>query len=89
MTVQAMIIFAAGDIHGAMDRLYKGNPALEAALGVHHTRVDGEVAGVPCIGLAKVCRPGNLVVIDVESRGRDGSILGEWPASRQPATRSP
>jgi Icc-related predicted phosphoesterase len=49
--------------------------------GHHHTRVDAEVAGVRCLGLNKVRMPGNLVAIDLPSRGRDWSILGEWPRS--------
>ena len=52
--------------------------------GHHHTRVDGEVAGVRCIGLNKVMMPGNLVAIDLEPRGGAWSILGEWP-SRPPS----
>jgi len=49
--------------------------------GHHHRRVDAEVAGVRCIGLNIVARPGNLVAIDVPARGRDWSVLGEWPAA--------
>ena len=48
--------------------------------GHHHTRVDGEIAGVRCIGLNKVMMPGNLVAIDLEPRGGAWSILGEWPS---------
>ncbi len=47
--------------------------------GHHHTRLDAEVAGVRCVGLNKVARPGNLVAVDFETRGRGWSILGEWP----------
>jgi Icc-related predicted phosphoesterase len=48
--------------------------------GHHHTRVDAEVAGVPCIGLNKVAMPGNLVAIDMEpGPGRRGwSLLGDY-----------
>ena len=48
--------------------------------GHHHTRVDAEVAGVPCIGLNKVGMPGNLVAVDIEPRPsrRDWSLLGEY-----------
>ncbi len=46
-------------------------------------RVDGEVAGVRCIGLNKVRMPGNLVAIDFSPRGREWSILGEWPEPGQ------
>lgn len=48
--------------------------------GHHHTRIDAEVGGVRCIGLNKVAKPGNLVAIDMEPRGRAWSLLGEWPA---------
>jgi Icc-related predicted phosphoesterase len=51
--------------------------------GHHHTRLDAEVAGVRCIGLNKVARPGNLVAIDLEPRGREWALLGEWPQARR------
>ena len=51
--------------------------------GHHHTRVDAEVANVRCIGLNKVRMPGNLVAIDFQPRGREWSILGEWPPTRK------
>lgn len=38
-----------------------------------------EIAGVPCIGLNKVGRPGNLVAVEIGARGREWSVLGEWP----------
>lgn len=53
--------------------------------GHHHTRLDAEVAGVPCVGLNKVAMPGNLVALDVPVRGRGYEILGEWPR-REPAS---
>jgi hypothetical protein len=51
--------------------------------GHHHARVDVDVAGVPCMGLNLVGRPGNLVAVELESPGRNWSVLGEWP---QPPT---
>lgn len=51
--------------------------------GHHHMRVDADVAGVRCIGLNIVARPGNLVAVDLEARGRDWSVLAEWP-EREP-----
>ena len=48
--------------------------------GHHHTRVDGEIAGVRCIGLNKVRMPGNLVAIDIDPGRREWSVLAEWPA---------
>lgn len=46
--------------------------------GHHHTRVDSEIAGVRCIGLNKVARPGNLVAIGIEPGRRGWSLLGEY-----------
>jgi predicted phosphodiesterase len=54
--------------------------------GHHHTRVDGEVAGVRCVGLNKVMRPGNLVALDF-GQGGEWSILGEWPKPMKDETR--
>lgn len=47
--------------------------------GHHHARVRDEVDGVPCIGLNIVGRPGHLVAVEIEERGRQWRILGEWP----------
>ena len=51
--------------------------------GHHHARVDAEVASVRCVGLNIVGRPGNLVAVEIEARGRGWQVLGEWP--RPPA----
>lgn len=61
--------------------------------GHHHARVDAEVAGVRCIGLNKIGRPGNLIAIEIDSRRRAWSILGEHsplpvPPNRNPRVRS-
>jgi len=45
--------------------------------GHHHIRVDGDIEGVPCLGLNLVGRPGNLVALRIE--GRRWTLLGEWP----------
>jgi hypothetical protein len=37
----------------------------------------------PCIGLNKVRMPGNLVAVEVPERGREWTVLGEWPERRQ------
>jgi hypothetical protein len=50
--------------------------------GHHHTRLDSQIDGVPCIGLNKVRILGNLVAIDVPGRGREWTVLGEWPERR-------
>jgi hypothetical protein len=51
--------------------------------GHHHTRVDGEVAGVRCVGLNKVKMPRHLVAIAIEPGGREWSLLGEWPRASE------
>lgn len=47
--------------------------------GHHHTRLDGEVAGVPCLGLNKGPYPGCLVAIEMKPGERGWQLLGEWP----------
>jgi predicted phosphodiesterase len=70
-----------------LDQLVAGVRPRVCFFGHHHTCVDGEVAGVRCIGLNKVRMPGNLVAIDFEPRGREWSILGEWPERLPIGTR--
>ena len=41
---------------------------LVCVFGHHHARVDAEVAGVRCIGLNKIARPGNLIAIEIWGR---------------------
>jgi len=53
--------------------------------GQHHRRVGAEVAGVRCIGLNIVGRPGNLVAVGMPARGREWSIMGEWPPAERPS----
>jgi hypothetical protein len=51
-----MIVCAAGDIHGAIDRLYdvvRGVRPQVCLFGHHHTRLDAEIDGVPCMGINK------------------------------------
>jgi hypothetical protein len=64
-----------------LDELLAGVRPRVCFFGHHHTRIDGEVAGVRCIGLNKVRMPGNLVAIDFDQRDRDWSLLGQWPVS--------
>lgn len=47
--------------------------------GHHHTRVDAEVAGVPCVGLNKGPYPGCLVAFEMKPGERAWRVLGEWP----------
>jgi Icc-related predicted phosphoesterase len=63
-----------------LDRLVAGTQPRICFFGHHHARIDGEVAGIRCIGLNKVRMPGNLVAIDFYSRERKWEILGEWPS---------
>jgi hypothetical protein len=63
-----------------LDLLVAGTRPKVCFFGHHHRRIDAEVAGVRCIGLNKVRMPGNLVAIDFNPRGREWSILGEWPS---------
>jgi hypothetical protein len=63
-----------------LDKLVAGTWPRVCFFGHHHIRIDGEVAGVRCLGLNKVRMPGNLVAIDFNPRGREWSILGEWPS---------
>ena len=67
---------------GLDDLLVRTRPRL-CFFGHHHTRVDGEVAGVRCIGLNKVARPGHLVAIEMRAAVREWRILGEWPRSER------
>lgn len=65
-----------------LDLLISRLRPLVCFFGHHHIRLDGEVAGIRCIGLNRVHMPGNLVAIDVDRRRRQWSIVGEWPACR-------
>lgn len=47
--------------------------------GHHHQRLDTEVAGVRCVGLNAVGRPGNLVAFTLDADG--SAIVGEWPGT--------
>jgi predicted phosphohydrolase len=47
--------------------------------GHHHRRITTIVNRVQCYGLNKVGMLNNLIAIDIDSRRRDWTILGEWP----------
>lgn len=47
--------------------------------GHHHARLEAEVAGVRCIGLNKVARPGNLVAFEIPAGEAGWRLIGEWP----------
>ena len=66
-----------------LDDLVRGVRPRVCFFGHHHTRIDSEVAGVPCVGLNKIRMPGNLVAVELDPRGRGWSVLGEWPPRRQ------
>lgn len=66
---------------GLDDLLARTKPRV-CFFGHHHTRLDAQVAGVPCVGLNKVARPGNLVALEMSPGGRGYVLLGEWPHAR-------
>ncbi len=49
--------------------------------GHHHARVDSHIAGVRCIGLNKIGRPGNLVAMATQSADCAWLPLAEWPTA--------
>lgn len=61
-----------------LDELIAGCRPRVCFFGHHHTRLDAEVAGVPCLGLNKVGRPGNLVAIEIHGGRAGWRKLGEW-----------
>lgn len=67
---------------GGLDDLVRGVRPRVCFFGHHHTRLDSEVAGAPCVGLNKVRMPGNLVAVELAAEGRGWRILGEWPPRR-------
>lgn len=62
-----------------LDELVHGVRPRVCFFGHHHTRIDAEIAGIPCVGLNKVRMPGNLVAIDFPAPGAPWTKLGEWP----------
>jgi predicted phosphohydrolase len=62
-----------------LDDLVRGLRPRVCFFGHHHTRVDAQIDGVPCVGLNIVRRPGNLVAIDLPADGAAWTALGEWP----------
>ncbi|MEZ4392945.1 MAG: hypothetical protein R3A48_17805 [Polyangiales bacterium] len=63
---------------GVGELLAKTRPRV-CFFGHHHTRVDAEVAGVPCVGLNKGPYPGCLVAFEMKPGERPWRVLGEWP----------
>lgn len=61
-----------------LDAMIAGLSPRVCFFGHHHTRLDAEISGVPCIGLNKVAEPGNMVAIDIEARERGWLKIGEW-----------
>jgi hypothetical protein len=62
-----------------LDELIAGTRPRVCFFGHHHTRLDADVAGVPCLGLNKVRCPGNLVAIEIRGGDAGWRKLGEWP----------
>lgn len=66
----------AAGLDELLDRL---RPRL-CLFGHHHVRVTGAVASVPCLGLNKIARPGNLCAIEMHARRANWTLLGDWPS---------
>lgn len=49
--------------------------------GHHHARLEAELAGVRCIGLNKVARPGNLVAFEMSAAEAGWRLIAEWPTA--------
>jgi Icc-related predicted phosphoesterase len=62
-----------------LDELLEHTQPRVCFFGHHHTRLDAEVAGVPCLGLNKGPYPGCLVAIEMKPGERTWQVLGEWP----------
>jgi predicted phosphohydrolase len=71
-----------------LDDLVRGVRPRVCFFGHHHVRLDSEIGGVRCIGLNKVRMPGNLVAVEMPERGREWSVLGEWPPRSPSVARS-
>ena len=56
-----MLICAAGDIHGAMDRLYGDVAAFEASLGVRFDRVQRVIKSTNPGRVCATCLPGGEI----------------------------
>lgn len=69
------------DAAGLDELLVKTRPRV-CFFGHHHTRLDAEVAGVPCLGLNKGHYPGCLVAIEMKPGERAWTLLGEWPPKK-------
>ncbi len=62
-----------------LDDLVLGVRPQVCLFGHHHTRLDAELNGVPCLGINKSPHPGSLVAIDIGNRGKGMYVIGEWP----------
>ena len=70
-----------------LDLVLRRVKPLVCFFGHHHARVDADVAGIRCIGLNKIGRPGNLIAIEIDSGRRAWSIVAEFGAAPQHAKR--
>jgi len=69
-----------------LDDLVRGVRPQVCLFGHHHTRLDAEIDGVPCLGINKSPDRGSLVALNVKGRKNPLEIMGEWPSKGDPAT---
>lgn len=62
-----------------LDDLVRGARPQVCLFGHHHTRLDAEIDGVPCMGINKAPHPGSLVAIDIGDRRHGMRVMAEWP----------
>ncbi|PID37789.1 MAG: hypothetical protein CSB49_08570 [Proteobacteria bacterium] len=62
-----------------LDELVRGVRPQVCLFGHHHTRLDAEIDGVPCLGINKAPHPGRLVAIDIGDRRQGMRVMAEWP----------
>jgi hypothetical protein len=65
-----------------LDEVVRAKRPVVCFSGHHHTRFDSVVGDVPCLGLAMVGRPGNLVAFDIDPARRSFEIVGESRSAR-------
>lgn len=67
----------ASEAEGLSEALRATRPAV-CFFGHHHTRIDADVDGIPCVGVNAGPHPGSLVAVDVLAGGQWRHVA-EWP----------